>query len=58
MRSLKKTHAGKQVIIDIPPDFTSRLSQGRAKIFVALDGVETATAMTTQTYIESGIASF
>lgn len=46
------------VIIDIPPDFTSRLSQGRAKIFVALDGVETATAMTTQTYIESGIASF
>ncbi len=46
------------VIIDIPPDFTSKLAQGDATIFVALDGVETATAMSTQGYIESGIASW
>jgi ABC-2 type transport system permease protein len=46
------------VIIDIPSDFTSKLSQGEAKIFVALDGVETATAMTTKGYIESSISSW
>ena len=45
------------VIIDIPPDFTSSFLRP-GKNLVALDGVETATAMTTQTYIESGIASF
>jgi ABC-2 type transport system permease protein len=46
------------VIIDIPPDFTSTLAEGRAKILVALDGVETATAMTTQGYIESALSSW
>ena len=40
------------VIIDIPPDFTSSLYEGRAKVEVIMDGVETATAMSTGSYVE------
>ena len=41
------------VIIDIPPDFTSSLYEGRAKVEVIMDGVETATAMSTGSYVEA-----
>ena len=46
------------VIIDIPPDFSTSLYEGRAKVQLILDGVETATAMSTQSYVESSISSW
>ena len=46
------------VIIDIPPDFTSSLYEGRAKVEVIMDGVETATAMSTGSYVESSLSAW
>ena len=46
------------VIIDIPPDFSTSLYEGRAKVQLILDGVETATAMSTQSYVESSVSSW
>lgn len=46
------------VIIDIPPDFSTSLYEGRAKVQVILDGVETATAMSTKSYVESSISTW
>lgn len=46
------------VIIDIPPDFTSSLYEGRAKVQVIMDGVETATAMSTGSYVESSLSAW
>ena len=47
-----------RVIIDVPPDFTSKLAAGEATLRVVLDGVEAATAMSTQGYIESAVSSW
>ena len=46
------------VVIDVPPDFAASLYEGRGKIQVILDGVETATAMSTQSYVESALSSW
>ncbi len=46
------------VIIDIPSDFSTAVYEGRGRIQVILDGVETATAMSTGGYVESGITSW
>lgn len=45
-------------IIQVPPDFTSRLYQGDAHLQLILDGVETATAMSVQGYVESAVYSW
>lgn len=45
-------------IIDVPSDFAARLHEGNAKMLLVLDGVETATAMSVQTYVDTSIASW
>lgn len=45
-------------ILCVPPNFTERLAHGDAKLQAVLYGVDTTTAMTTQGYLESGLASW
>ncbi len=45
-------------IIDVPSDFAARLHEGNAKMLLVLDGVETATAISVQTYVSTSIASW